>query len=272
MRFAARRRFLSSAAALAAATLTGRRAHGAESKLEPGRDGTGDAAGDAARYAVISLLGDEITLVHFNSSLGSSLDRNVHRAVLDASVSFDKFALAAAGAAIEQQVRGSAVTLLSVGPSDLHQHPEQLIEGRNLALPSAWVDAVERSGATRLLLLTKYRAPARVPLAHSTTGVGGLSGLGYYVDRWIRLRSGRTNGTGTGLLAPYVYAQLTLADARSGLVLKQQTVTASQPFSVAGHPAAMDPWEVLDADEKVARLRRLLEQALTRGVGLLLAA
>jgi len=66
--------------------------------------------------------------------------------------------------------------------------------------------------------------------------------------------------------------QLTLADALSGKVLRQQPVWAARAYPVAQSEAATDPWELLNAQDKIGRLRDLLDRQLARELYKLLAA
>lgn len=234
--------------------------------------GAGPArAADGRRYAVISLLGDQITLVYAAAVTGSNLDRNRHRELPDSTGSLDSAALAATGRAIEQAQRGAQVNLLAVPPSPAHQQGERFVQGNEISLPDDLVNALDKAGATHVVLLTKLRAPAHIKLRDSAVGVGQLQGLGYYVDRNIGIRTVEAGNTGDGMLVAYAYVQLTLADAKTGQVLRRQVVRATQVHPVAARPEISDPWELLDAPQKAQRLRRLLEQQLAREIPTLIA-
>lgn len=219
-------------------------------------------AAEPRQLAVISLVGDELVLVYATVQTGSNTHSNRQRSLPDATGSFDKIVLAAVGKAIERAEPGARPALLGVGPSALHQQPERLFDGGAIALPDGLVDAIDKARATHVLLVTKHRAPTRIALEDTQVGVGSLRGLGYYIDRTTHLRMVESGQTGTGMLVPYAYLQLTLADARSGAVLRQRKLTATRPYAVAADTQATDPWSLLTATEKVERLRRLLDQQL----------
>lgn len=228
-------------------------------------------ATEARSYAVISLLGDQITLVYAAAVTGSNLDRNRHRELPDSTGSLDSAALAATGRAIEQAQRGAQVSLLAVPPSPAHQQGERFVQGNEIGLPDELVNALDKAAATHVVLLTKLRAPAHIKLKDSAVGVGQLQGLGYYVDRNIGIRTVETGNTGDGMLVAYVYVQLTLADAKTGQVLRRQAMRATQVHPVAAKPEISDPWDLLAAPQKAERLRRLLEQQLAREIPTLIA-
>jgi len=243
---------------------------GAAALPVPARAQAPDGSAQYRRYAAISLIGDELVLVYPTAQVGSALDRNYRRTLPDSEGSFDAFALRETGRAVE--AGGAPCTLLQVAPGSLHRQPEALVNGQEIALPDALVDPIEAARATHVLLLTKAQGSARIALREGGVGIGMLRGLGYYIDRSTRLRVMGNGHTGVGFIAPYVYAQLTLADARNGQVLRTRALHATHAYSVARSAQASDPWDVLDAAEKVQRLRELLQGELARAVPELLRA
>jgi hypothetical protein len=221
------------------------------------------------RHAVISLLGDRLEVVYAQMRTGSHLDRNLHRAVPDPRGAMDQFALAAVARALDAAGQPGAA-LLSLAPSPLHEQAESLFDANSVGLPDMLIEAVAQSQAVQILLLTKHRAPASIPLLNTHLGVGMLRGLGYYIDAEARVRMVETGHAERGVLATYAYFKLTLADARSGRVLNQRFCTAAHPYPVAARPSAIDPWDVLSPTDKVLLLRRLLDAQLALEVPLLL--
>jgi hypothetical protein len=224
----------------------------------------------ARRYAVVSLIGDELVVVYMGLQTGTLLDPNRSRTVPDPTGTMDRYALGAAGQALEAGGTASA-TLLTLPPSPLHAQAERWVDDKTVSLPGQLIDALAQSQASHLVLLTKHRADASIPLLDARKGSGKLHGLGYYVDAYSRIRMVDTGSTATGMLATYAYFTLTLADARTGAVLNQRHRDAAQPFPLAASKTAIDPWDVLKPAEKVARLRNLLQRELAREVPLLVA-
>jgi hypothetical protein len=233
--------------------------------------GSGAARAQAERrYAVVSLIGDELVVVYVGLQTGTLLDPNRSRTVADPTGTMDRYALDAAGRAL-QAGGAPAATLLTLPPSPLHAQAERWGDDKTVSLPGPLVDALTQSGASHLVLLTKHRADASIPLLDSRKGTGKLRGLGFYVDTHSRIRMVESGATETGLLATYAYFTLTLADARTGVVLNQRHRAAARPYPLAASKTAMDPWDVLKPEEKVARLRGLLQSELAREVPLLIA-
>ena len=222
-------------------------------------------------YAVISLIGDEIELVYASMQTGGTVDRNIRKPMPDADGSFDKIALLAISQAIERGEPGARVSLLGLPPSALHRDPDRMFGGNALALPGSLVDAINNAQATRVVVLTKQRSETKIQLHSDTIGSGHLRGLGYYIDPHTKLVMRDSGVSDTGLLAPFAYVRLTLADARDGRILGQRKITATRVYPVAESAVAVDPWDVLAPEQKVERLRALLQTALAQETRLLLA-
>jgi hypothetical protein len=227
-------------------------------------------AASARSFAVISLVGDKLELVYPVQGTGSNLDRNLRRHLADPTGAYDQIALASLGKALESAAGGGKASLLSLPPSALHEQPERLFSGDSITLPGNLVDALERTAATHVLLLTKRRSDARVPVRDGYIGIGALRGLGYYIDGNTSIILTETGERAPGFLAAYAHMQLTLADARTGGVLKKRVISAAQMYPVAGTDKVIDPWNVLSAEDKVGLLRILLETRLADEVKRLL--
>ena len=231
---------------------------------------TGLVAAAPRTLAVVSLIGDKLELVAPQMETGSRFDRNRRAGLGDSSGAFDRYTLKAVAEAVGAIDLGIGVVLISVAPSALHERPEQLFEAAQLALPGGVVDELERVGAQHLLLITKHRDDVKVPFVSGTSGIGKVRGLGFYADPVLRVRMVESGDTAAGFLAPFAYFMLTLADARSGQVLRQQPVSLMDTLPLAQFPGATDPWNVIDARGKVERLQRLIRRGLRENLGGLL--
>jgi hypothetical protein len=138
--------------------------------------------GSAPRYAVLSLIGDALTVVTYQSSTGSSMDTNRHESMPMAGGPFDKTALKAADAALRKLDPEAAVVLLTTSSPSLYQEQEKLFSESRLTVPEDIVNALRRSGATRAIVLTKYRGDARLTRRIATSGAASCRGLG---STWI---------------------------------------------------------------------------------------
>ena len=231
------------------------------------------ANGDAPRrrYAVISLVGDKMYVVVYQTQTGTTLDANRRESVSLGDSYFDAAALLAAEAAVGKAEPGAAVALLRARSASLYEMQDKLIEGSKLVVPDELADALQESRATHLILFTKYRTEARLRELHGTTGAGKLEGLGYYVDPVLHMRRSDTGEHGIGFLAPYVYIKAALIDLASLKLLDEVAITASTTLSAARNKHGTDPWTTLSSTEKLEHLRSMLTREIERVVPALVA-
>ena len=225
--------------------------------------------GGAPRYAVLSLIGDALTVITYQSSTGSSMDTNRHESIPMAGAPFDKTALKATDAALRKMDPETAVVLLSASSQSLYQDQEKLFSESRLTVPEEIANVLKRSGATRAIVLTKYRGDARLEAQNRHLGSGKLSGLGFYVDRQYRLRRSDTGERGVGFLAPFVYVRLSLVEVATLAVLREEIVTAATTLSAARSKYTPDPWEVLTPAQKVESINRMIVREVARAIPVL---
>jgi hypothetical protein len=226
----------------------------------------------ARRYAALSLLADQFDVVYARESTGSHFDRNRRRSFDAGAGTFDRIALQAVQRALQSAEPGTQLTMLSLPTtSRLYQEPDRIFDGKSVVLPGAVVDALDTAKATHLLLLTKVRADALVPLVDGATGFGTVRGLGFYVDANTRFTLRSTGETSAGVLAPFAYMRLSLVDVATGDIVRDQLVRAMRPYFAAG-VSVVDPWDVLNADQKVEALKQLLESEVGKAVPTLIGS
>lgn len=220
--------------------------------------------------AVVSLIGDKVDIVTAQGSTGSHLDRNLRDGLGDAGGAFDHFTLSAAARAIAAVDLGIGTALILVPPSRQHDQPEQLFDGKQVALPGPIIDEIERVKARHVVLITKLRGDMRVPFVQGTTGIGKVRGLGFYIDGHTRVRLENGGEIAVGFLAPFAYFQLTLVEVASGMVVRERPVTQVQTVPVAGRLGVVSAWDVLTAAQKVGALQRLIRRGLDENLPALL--
>jgi hypothetical protein len=225
--------------------------------------------GSAPRYAVLSLIGDALTIVTYQSSTGSSMDTNRHESIPMTGAPFDKTALKATDAALRKLDPETAIVLLTASSPSLYQEQEKLFSESRLTVPEEIVNALRRSGATRAIVLTKYRGDARLDAENRHLGSGKLSGLGFYVDRQHRLSRSDTGERGVGFLAPFVYVRLSLVDVATLAVLREEIVTAATTLSAARSKDTANPWDVLTPAQKVESINSMTTREVARAIPVL---
>ena len=217
-------------------------------------------------YAMLSLIGDKLDIVSYQTQIGSNIERNLHEALLIKDPLFDNEAASAAGEAVRRLIPGAALVVLNSRSTALFEKQRELFEEQDssIALPDAIKAALKREDATYLILITKHRDGAEFAFSNRTDGSGKLEGLGYYIDNTVLTRPGEGGETGRGFLAPYVYMKVTLIDAKTSKVLGKRNVKSSQPVSGSRAIASTNPWDALTTEQKVRIIEQMIRRETTR--------
>lgn len=225
-------------------------------------------------FAVMSLIGDSLTVVTARPVTGSHVNQNETQALDDSSGALDLATLHAADEAIRSVDASAAPILLATDSPVLHKRQSQLIDGGRLVDTDGLVGELKKAGATDLLLITKHRASTALQAESETLGNGTLYGLGFYIDGSTPIRRSDTGAMASGFLAPYAYFQITLVDVATLAVEKQVSITAGKVLSNARNQSDSDPnpWNVLSGTEKFKALNELISDNLKDAVPKMIAA
>ena len=225
------------------------------------------------RYAVLSIIGDRITLVGFRKTTGSRLDQNEKRTLTVSGPSIERSTLLSVDDAVKRALPKPATVLLTGGDPKLYS-----LQDAPPDKPGDAAEAVEaikallqQSQATRLILVAPYRADARFPLKQGYIGSGKIAGLGIYVDRVASIQLIETGESAEGFIAPYAYFSVSLIDAKSLATIRRQAVTESALIATAEVKTAAEPWDVLSNQKKVEWLEQLVRRGVDRVMPQLLA-
>ena len=225
------------------------------------------AADGPRKYAVLSLIGDSLTLVTHRPSVGTRVDPNIRDSVALSDPVFDDTMVLA----VEQVLRRAALAaaapaLLSTSGPAAFADSKRWVSDQKFTAPPWLDDALKADRATHLLLVTKYRAEAKFQFVGEVLGVGSLEGLGFFIDRLRTTLRSDTGASGIGFLAPYAYFKVALIDLRSSAVVGQRLVGASTSISGANSKAGLGPWDVLTDAEKIAYLKQLIGQEVEKAL------
>jgi hypothetical protein len=213
----------------------------------------------ARRYAVLSLLGDGLTLASREGGVGRGSEKAGRQFVPLEDPALDNAAVLAVDDALQKL--GSSAVMLGVRDPAIYKAQADVLEsetGIESLLPLLH-PVLANAEATHLILLTKTRYEAVLRLRDGSTGAGKLEGLGFYLDRDKRLRNTQTRVASQGYVAPYAYFEVALVDLRSGHVLGRSRQLQS---TIVTKPDADDPWEALTPEEKVRALRSLIRRGV----------
>jgi hypothetical protein len=217
-------------------------------------------------YAVISLIGDKISVVGHRATVGSTIDRNRQGALAVQGRALDDTAVLAASDAISRfDPRASIVMLASSDPT-LYELQDELFEPQQRSralLTSAIRDPIQGQHATHLILIRKHRADAALRMQVQYVGSGKIEGVGFYVDPTLPTRNLETNELGSGFLATFAYIKVTLVDANTMAVIREQTVEESATMLTG---KSLNPLDALTPTQKTAALRSMIIKATAGGV------
>ncbi len=230
-----------------------------------------NAAEGPRTYAVISLIGDKMSVITYQKSTGSGIDRNRRDGVDITDGLFDKIALSTIEKALNAQSDKPRSQLFELASPSLFTRQDRFFSDGKLILPEAIHNALKGDGATHLLLVTKFRAEARMQADGSKVGSGVVEGLGFYIDPVSPMISNETGRKSNGFLASFAFMRLSLVDLGSSAVLRQKYIEASTMVITANNKDAYNPWDTLSPADKIERLRYLVDTELTKGVASLLA-
>jgi hypothetical protein len=221
------------------------------------------------KLAVLSLIGDEMTVDTYRPRVGTGVDNNRREAIPVPSPVFDHAAIFAAVDALTPLLPASAVSALAVPAAGSLSDPNRLLAEGAIPPESAIVASLRQGGFSHLLLISKYRGLARLQLKDVAVGSGHLRGIGFYIDRDLRTKRSDTEESAHGFIAPYVYIRLTLVDLSTLAVRGERTIAASYTESAARNERGFDPWGALTPEQKVGSLKQLIERNVSAAAPLL---
>ena len=224
------------------------------------------AAAEARKYAVLSLIGDEMLVVGAQASTGQRLDRNARSFVrLDDPV-IDKTVLLAANETLKKET-GVDPILLFASERRLYAMQQQLMnEGQGMVnLLGDIRPLVQGSGATYLVLFTKARREARMQLEDTALGTGTVEGVGFYVDPYTEVIVRDKQQNSVGFVAGFAYFDVALVDLAKGSIVGERRVTGSHTLA-APNSVATEVWSGISGAEKMRMLQRIIRDEVARTV------
>jgi len=224
------------------------------------------------RYAALSLIGDSITVVTYRSSTGSNLDSNLQRSFPVPGSRIDKMVLLAIDKSLGQINHEANTVLLVLDPATIKSESENLLDGQRFNPGKTLDQALKQQPVTHLLLVTKYRADAKIRILDGDEGSGQLEGVGFYIDRRMRMVHTDTGEEARGFLGPYTYFKVSLIDLATSTVMGQQLVTSGDAHVAFGDEDNTDPWNALSADQKSNAINSLIKRGISDAVPALVKA
>jgi len=218
-------------------------------------------------YVALSMVGDKLTVVTYVPSVGV-VDANRREVLPVADATFDKDALRAAAQVILKAEPGVPLSFLLANLHSHYERHERLFVSARLELPPDLLQAVRRTRASHLLLVSKRRGEARLQTQQGSMGTGRLEGLGFYLDHQTPTMNVETREVAPGFIAPYFYADVSLVDLATLDLVRTVPVTSAIALFSTRAEGGIAPWDGLSANEKVEIIRTLV----TREIGAAVAA
>jgi hypothetical protein len=222
------------------------------------------------KYAILSAVGDRITIVTRNMSTGSNVDTNRREPMELSGPGLDNAVLLSAEDGIKA-ADPAAQALLLAPRTALAENAANASRDGTLEKWAAEVRGqLANLGATHVIVISKQRADARLNVGRATTGSGKLEGLGFYVDTSYQAADDYGGQGARGFLASYAYVLIRLVDLQSGKQVGEQIVMASNT-AVPGADSTR-AWDAWTPDRKVAALRELATKEVEASMPALLAS
>lgn len=222
------------------------------------------------KYAVLSLVGNEVTIVTEEKMTGSRQDQNSRTTVPMSNGALDNAALLAAEDAIKRVDPQAGVALFSPPWPSLFEEQHRFFVDERVALPEKVEQAIKGTGAAYLVLLTKDNDATKIRMVDGFVGVGKVQGIGFYLDYKRRLRNDDAHQSNRGYMASYAYVRMTLVDTRNFTRMAEKEIRGSSVFTASLSDTSMDPWDALSPESKAESLRALLAQEVGKWLPALL--
>lgn len=224
-------------------------------------------------FALLSLVGDQFSVVFHRPETGSRLDQNDRRDYPIAAATLDDVAVSAAEDVLKRLKPVSPVLRFSIRDPRLFALQDKLLvdSAESRGMRESLAKLLRDNGATRLVLVTKWRDDAQFKLLQTTTGTGKISGLGFYVDSFMRLHTTETGEGATGFLGPFAYLSVSVVDVASMAAIRSVQGRESDmklPLSATG---AVRAWDALTPEGKLDALERVLRRAVRNATAAALA-
>jgi hypothetical protein len=215
-------------------------------------------------FGLLSLVGDQFTVVFRRDEIGSRTDQNFRRDYPIDGATLDDIALGAAESVVKRLKPVSPVVRFSIRDARLFALQDKLLvdSTESRGMREALGNLLREHQVRRLVLVTKWRDDAQFQLHTRTIGSGKISGLGFYVDSVRRLYTLETGEATFGFLGPYAYLSVAVVDAASLTPIRSVPARESLMRLPLHETGAVHAWDALTPTGKVDALEQVLRQAV----------
>lgn len=219
----------------------------------------------ATGYAVVSLIGGELTFVGAQPVSSTNLDRNDYSTVPVKDDTLDRAVFNAVDHAVVARSAQNTALLLRRPVADVRAAfaDDRKSKAAVAKVVAAIRPTADKAGLDRLVLVAPYRFAPMMATADGHVGSGRVAGLGIYVDRMTRLDRQQAGDAYPGYLGLFANFRVFVVDVHDGRVLGDDVVTSGTTYAVARSPTR-DPMKVIPAEEKLRELQGLVDREIAR--------
>ncbi len=231
---------------------------------------TGNAA--AEKFLVLSLVGDHVTLVSEEKSVGSHLDKNQYDAVKLGDTFLDDAALLAVKGAVIKLRPAATVELLRARDPKAYVARNAWLEQDSSIMRELMANLsheAEASPDVHLILVAPLVDAPRMKGDEANGGGGRRAGVGYVNGTGRVAGLGFYTGSGLSGISIFVNLQLALVDLRSGAIEAHERVNTGVENAALLLPNAKSG-STLSGTDKLLALQTLLSDEIARQVPVLL--
>lgn len=223
---------------------------------------------DPNKFAALSLLGDNVQLIHLNPARGDTAQTGEWTAAPGGGL--DNAVLQALNAAVLAGGKGRETKLYTSTTRSLFGDPANLFVDGKLSLPGKLGDAVRQSGAAKLLLVTRSRQEPALAAVLPARILATLEGPGFVLDQRPGAQIGFDGQGALPVFASYVSIRVALVDLSDLKLKREQSLAVAARLPVT-REAAANPWAATTTEQRVKALEALIEAELPKAIAALVA-
>lgn len=227
------------------------------------------ASAPARTYAIVSLIGDEFSVVSRRPDVGTHLNPNERTALPVPDAIFDRIATDELEALLLRARPGTPVLRALIRDPRLFALQDELLteSSKSHDMRIALHDLLAKAGATNLFLVTKHHGTPEFDMVDGKlSGPGSIGGIGFYLDNQTTLYNSKTKVEDEGFLATYAYLTVSMMDLASMRAGKAGTGHETTVSIAAEKGGASHAWDALTPKEKVDALDHVIRKAIDASV------
>jgi hypothetical protein len=223
-------------------------------------------AAEPRSIAVISLIGDSVRVVGQEATTGSRINRNPVDALAVTFEMLELPSLRAATAAVLKADTISKAAPMKITDAAVYAAQGNMVSGSRAQIPTEILTPLRAAKISHLVLISRFRDDAQMNTGRLMLGSGKVEGVGLYLDTETPIVLIAGGAKSVGFLAPFVYLRASLIDVETLAILSSQTSTQGVVVTASETESRGGPWEILNTEQKITRLRSMVEAQVTDAV------